>query len=103
MATGFSLSASSSCVLQGLSDWDDTGRTVLDVRCDEVMKTKGIFVVGPMVKHIVDVGQPQDSGEPTCGKTGESVLLRIEATYFHEEAASVSNVMNTLQPRHPPR
>ena len=78
LATGFSLSASSSCVLQGLSDWDDTGRPVLDVACDEVMKTKGIFVVGPMVKHIVDVGQPKDGGTPTCGKAAMTPAEMIQ-------------------------
>ena len=74
LATGFSLGFSSNCVLQGLSDWDDTGRPILSPDCDEVQKTTGVFVVGPMVKHTVDVASASDDegGEPagSCAKIG---------------------------------
>lgn len=36
-------------------DWDDTGRPVLDPACDQSTKNPGLFVVGPMVKHITNV------------------------------------------------
>ena len=53
MATGFKLGASPNCILQGLVDWDDTGRPVLDPDCDMSTKTEGLFVCVPMVKHPV--------------------------------------------------
>ena len=57
MATGFKLQGSKGgCVIEGLVDWDDTGRPILKETCDESQKTTGLFVVGPMVKHSVEVG-----------------------------------------------
>ena len=53
MATGFKLGASKDCVLQGLVEWDDTGRPILDPECDMSTTTEGLFVCGPMVKHPV--------------------------------------------------
>lgn len=88
LATGFSLGSSPSCVLRGLSDWDDTGRPILSPDCDEVEKTKGLFVVGPMVKHTVDVGHVDDGLRvPSCAKIGglktdEREMLEPEDVIF---------------------
>ncbi|GMI10934.1 hypothetical protein TrVE_jg5875 [Triparma verrucosa] len=55
LATGFNLSQSKTCCLNGICDWDESGRPVLTQDCDEVERTKGVFVVGPMVKHNEEV------------------------------------------------
>ena len=75
LATGFSL-GSSNCVLQGLADWDETGRPVLSPDCDEVRKTPGIFVVGPMVMHTIDLAAKEEGG--SCGKVGAMVEEKKE-------------------------
>lgn len=83
LATGFSLSTSMNCLLQNVADWDDTGRPVLSVECDEVKRTKNVFVVGPMVKHVVDMGK----GGNSCAKLDnieaeQREMIRPETVIF---------------------
>ena len=73
LATGFSLRASPSCVLHGLTDWDDTGRPILSLECDEVKKTEGLFCVGPFVQHVIDLAEDCvcDDDKDEEGKDGK--------------------------------
>ncbi|GMI33106.1 hypothetical protein TrCOL_g2344 [Triparma columacea] len=62
MATGFKVGGSEGCVLNGICEYDGEGRPVLDEGCDESKRTKGVFVVGPMVKHKAEKGCEHEGG-----------------------------------------
>ena len=74
MSTGFKLATSKSCVLQGLVEWDDTGRPILEDSCDMSTKTDNLFVVGPMVKHdskgCADEEEKEEEENKKKGKKG---------------------------------
>ena len=84
MATGFKLGASPNCILNGLVEYDKTGRPKLDPQCDMSTKTENLFVCGPMVKHQVtgcggDAGEEKKDGDDKANsKKAKKVVEVVE-------------------------
>lgn len=86
LATGFNVGKSKKCVLKDISEFDESGRPVLSQDCDEVVKTKGVFVVGPIVKHVVDVEEKgEEKGEVRGGTCMKDRTNEVERSKTKEE------------------